>query len=95
MNEKKLGKLRQQVQDLRRKHGKGIRSRELEALASKVGRERHPRGKEPNWVMVDATLRRPPLSIPNHPGDLKPATAKSILDVLDDDIHALAERLEH
>lgn len=93
MDKKKLGKLRQQVQDLRLK--RGIRSRELETLASKVGRKRHPRGKEPTWVMEDPTLRRPPLSIPNHPGDLKARTAESILDALEDDINALAERLEH
>ncbi|MFT3837151.1 MAG: hypothetical protein QM723_09155 [Myxococcaceae bacterium] len=45
------------------------------------------RGKEPTYVSeLPGHL---PLSIPNHPGDLKIGTARSILNTLEQDLEAL------
>ena len=84
----KLKRLRQRIHNLRRRLG-GIKPRELEALAKALGRKRHPKGKEPTWV--SELPGRWPFSIPNHPGDLKKETARSILEDLEADLYALEE----
>lgn len=43
---------------------------------------------------MSTILKAPPLSIPNHPGDLSRFTAKSILDTLEEDLDAIQESLE-
>ena len=89
MEPKKLAKLRQQLNSLRKR--RGLKSRELESLAKAMGRRRHPkRGKEPTWVS-DLVPNTRPLSIPNHPGDLNRFTAGSILDQLEEDLYRLEE----
>lgn len=88
MERTRLKRLRQRIDDLRRRLG-GIKPRELEALAKGLGRKRHPKGKEPTWV--SELPSRWPLSIPNHPGDLKKETARSILEDLEADLYALEE----
>jgi hypothetical protein len=82
-------KIKRELDELRR--GGGQKSaRQIEQLAIRLGRKRHPKGKEPtyfNEILPDL----PPLSIPGHSGDLKPGTAKSILDQLDEDVFRLME----
>ena len=83
MDLKKIRKLRDEIQRMRRRGG--LRPAELENLARSVGRVRHKRGKEPSWVST-VFLGAPPVSIPNHPGDLSKYTARSILNELEADL---------
>ena len=83
MDPKKIRKLRNEIQGMRRRGG--IRPAELESLARSVGRVRHKRGKEPSWVST-VFPEAPPVSIPNHPGDLSKYTARSILNELEADL---------
>jgi hypothetical protein len=79
--------------DQLRRGGGQKSAREIEQLAIRLGRKRHPKGKEPtyfNEILPDL----PPLSIPGHGGDLKPGTAKNILDQLDEDFLRLSEICE-
>jgi hypothetical protein len=89
---RKLKKIKRELDELRR--GGGQKSaRYLEQLAIRLGRKKHPKGKEPtyfNEILPDLS----PLSIPGHGGDLKPGTAKSILDQLDEDVFRLIEICE-
>ena len=66
---------------------------EVETLAIRLGRQKHPTAKEPTYF---STFLRdlPPLSIPGHGGDLRPATAMCIFDQFDDDIVRLNEICE-
>jgi hypothetical protein len=89
---RKLEKIKKEVDQLRRRGGR-MTARHLEQLAIRLGRKRHPRGKEPTYFSTILT-DLPPLSIPGHGGDLKPGTAKSILDQLDEDIFRLIEICE-
>jgi len=61
-------------------------------LAKSLRRYRHKRGKEPTWVS-EVLTDAPPISIPDHPGDLNKYTARSILDQLELDVIAL-EKLD-
>lgn len=88
MDSKGFEKLRREIRELRKSGG--IKSAVLQSLAKRIGRKRHPRGKEPTWVFENPTGRNP-LSIPNHPGDLNKFTAKAILDVLEEDLDYLEE----
>lgn len=84
MDYKKLTKLQTEIEELRNR--RGIKPRELESLAQALGRKRHSRGSEPNWVSaVFPELR--PVSIPHHGGrDINRFTAQSILDQLELDV---------
>lgn len=85
MNRKQLSKLKRELTD-KRKSPYGIKSQVLIGIAKRLGRELCDRGSEPNYVRkVDPALS-PPLSIPNHSVDLKPNTARSIIDQLLDDV---------
>lgn len=85
MNRKKLVDLKSDLMRMRANFAP-IESRLLEKYARAVGRERDPRGKEPNWVRkIDPELT-PPLSIPNHAKPLKAGTARSIIDQLISDV---------
>lgn len=87
MSPKKLKKLRKKIEALRRRGG--ISTGELEAIAQKLGRKRHKRGKEPNWVS-EILLDSFPISIPGH-GSLNKFTARNILDRLEQDVDAIEE----
>jgi hypothetical protein len=90
VNQRKLAKLRRELESLRRRGG--IRSRELEGLAKRMGRERRAqRSGEPQWVNEE--LRWRPLSIPSHPGDMSKGTAGSVLNALEEDLFRLEEEL--
>jgi hypothetical protein len=92
MNRKKLKKLRQQI-DILRRHG-GVKTRELEELAKALGRKRHKRGNEPTWVSEE--LRGSyPISIPSHTTDLNKFTARNILNQLESDLDELEEIYAH
>jgi hypothetical protein len=88
MTKRKLAKLRRQFEALRRRSG-SVRPTELESIAKGLGRKRHDRGKEPTYEWPNA--RRPPLTIPRHPGTLKKGTACNILDQLEEDIELLEQ----
>lgn len=86
---KKVAKLREKIDELRRRGG--IRPSELESLAKACGRIRHKRGREPNWVNQDYRQLRP-LSIPRH-RELNKFTAQSILDQLEIDLDTIEKNL--
>ena len=90
MRKKQIARLRQEIERLRRSGG--VKSRELQELAKSLGRKRHNRGKEPNWVseIFDDVF---PISIPDHPGDLNKYTARGILSQLENDLDKLEETL--
>ncbi len=89
MNQKRLAKLRRDLEGLRRRGG--IKSRELEGLAKRMGRERRPqRTGDPQWVNEELGWR--PLTIPSHPGDMPRGTAGSVLNSLEEDLFQLEER---
>ncbi len=85
MDDRKLGKLRGEVEALRRAPQKASA---LERIAKKLGRELVKRGKEPMWENKEFDELRS-LAIPHHGGkDLPPGTRNSILNQLEDDILA-------
>lgn len=86
MNATKVRRLRRDFESLRGRGG--IKPKEMESLATKLGRKRHSRGSEPNWVS-EVYKDLPPVSIPHH-SELNRFTARSILDQLEQDL----ERLE-
>lgn len=55
-------------------------------IAKKLGRIQDNRGKEPTFIRERDPALSPPLSIPNHPGDIKTGTARSIIDALLSDV---------
>ena len=83
---KKLAELKRELLEIR-KSPHGRKPRLFESMATRVGRVRDNRGKEPTYVRKIDPALSPPLSIPNHGGkDLKSGTARSIIDALLDDI---------
>jgi hypothetical protein len=93
MNRKRLAKIRLEVQALVRSP-QGRKANEFTSLAKRLGRERSKRGKEPTYVKQDDPKFTFPLSIPDHPGDLKIGTARSIAHQLLDDVDTWAQWLE-
>jgi len=91
MTPRKLQKLKLQLDSLRRSQAK---ARDLESLASKLGRKKIKRGSEPTWESeVFAHLY--PLSIPHHGGkDIPIGTRRSIIDRLEEDVLAWETRLD-
>lgn len=70
-----------------RKSPQGRKSDEFVSLAGRLGRVRDPRGKEPTYVRESDPTLSPPLSIPDHGAkDIKPGTARSIIDALLSDV---------
>lgn len=91
MDHRRIKTLRREIDKIRRRGG--IRATELEHLAERIGRERHPRGKEPTWVHPSIPQARPS-SIPKHPGDLNRFTARAILNQLEEDVDMLESMLD-
>lgn len=81
MDQKRLDKLRREIDKLRPKGD--IKGRELRRLAEAVGRKLSPRGKEPTWISERFPNR--PLSIPGHT-KVNRFTAMDILDQLEQDL---------
>jgi predicted RNA binding protein YcfA (HicA-like mRNA interferase family) len=92
MNRKKLQKIKGRVDSLRRSLGT-IRSQDLVRLMKKLGRRRAKRGKEPTYVSDEFPDARP-ITVPSHPGTLKPGTANSILDDIEGDVFLWEEALD-
>lgn len=86
MDRKRLKKLKAELAAIRRSP-QNRKAADLQAIASKVGRELDKRGKEPTWVRKSDPALSPPLSIPDHGGvDLKSGTVRSIVDQLLSDL---------
>src|SRR5579864_4371376 len=84
MNHRTLGKLRRELAQLRRPL-RPHSPRTLESLAQRLGRVMEGGGSHPLWVSQRfPELRAVP--IPHHSVDIKPRTARSILDQLEEDI---------
>ncbi len=90
MNRRKLGKLRKELEQMRRSPQNAAA---LQSLASRLERKLNTtRGKHPNWVSHFDHLY--PVSIPDHGGrDIPPGTKNQILNALEDDILAWDEGL--
>jgi hypothetical protein len=84
MTKSKLDKIRRELRQMRL-HPQGRGASELISLAKKLGRTPSKRGKEPTYIRDGEPALAPPLSIPNHPGDMKVKTVQSIVDQLLDD----------
>ena|SRR3989338_4260452 len=85
MDLKALRKIKRQLQEMY----KSPYNRKPEvfiSIAKQLGRTKANRGKEPNYTRERDPALSPPLSIPNHPGDMKPGTARSIIDALLSDV---------
>ena len=85
MNRKSLTKLKRELTEIR-KSPYNRKSKDFISIATQLGRAIDSRGKEPTYVRSRDPALSPPLSIPNHTGDIKPGTARSIIDALLNDI---------
>ncbi len=86
MDIKSLNKIEKDLTDLL-KSPHGIKSKTLISIAKKLGRMIDNRGKEPTYIRKINPALSPPLSIPNHKGkDLRPGTARSIIEALLNDV---------
>jgi hypothetical protein len=83
MNERKLKKVRREIESLRNASA-NIRPNKLVRVAESLGRRSSVRGKEPTYVSEPFSDLRP-ISIPGHSKALKRFTAENILDQLDED----------
>jgi len=89
MNPRKLRRCEQRLAKLRRSVPS---AKQLEGLATSLGRKRVKRGKEPTWEsMAFSNLR--PVSIPRH-SSLSRFTVGNILSQLEEDIFRYKEMLE-
>jgi hypothetical protein len=93
MNRAQLARIRHDVEDLARSP-KGRKAREFIRIAQRLGRQPVKRGKEPTWIRRDEPAFTFPLSIPNHPGDMKPGTARSITETFFDDLDVWEQFLD-
>ena len=85
MNRSRLPKIERELIEL--SHApRGKKAGVFIALAQKLGRTRVNRGKEPTYERKIDPVFKFPLTIPNHPGDMKPGTARSIIDALMNDV---------
>lgn len=85
MNSKALKKIKLKLQEMERSPY-SRKPADLITIASQLGRIKCNRGKEPTYTRERDPALSPPLSIPNHPGDLKPNTARSIIEALLSDV---------
>lgn len=85
MKPKVLKKIKRQLDEMR-KSPFNRKSDDFILIAKQLGRALDNRGKEPTYVRGSDPALSPPLSIPNHSGDVKPGTARSIIDALLSDV---------
>lgn len=93
MNRRQLAKINKILAELS-KAPRGRKANDFIRIAKTLGRKRAKRGKEPTWIRVADPRLSCPLSIPNHTGDMKPGTARSIVDQLQDDADVWAQWLD-
>jgi hypothetical protein len=93
MNRSRLRKIERELIELSRAP-RGKKAAVFISVAQKLGRVRVNRGKEPTYERRIDPVFKFPLTIPNHPGDMKPGTARSIIDVLLGDVDKWKEWLE-
>lgn len=90
MTPKRLHKIQADLRALRRSQAT---ANQVERIASRLGRRRVNRGKEPVWES-QSFERLFPLAIPHHGGrDLAPGTLRSIISQLEEDVAAWEEWL--
>lgn len=85
MNPKALKKIKRQLEEMR-KSPFNRKSDDFISIAKQLGRVIDNRGKEPTYIRERDPVLSPPLSIPNHSRDVKPGTARSIIDALLSDV---------
>jgi hypothetical protein len=85
VNPKALKKIKRQLKEME-KHPFNRKPDDFISIAKQLGRTKDNRGKEPTYTRERDPSLSPPLSIPNHPGDVKPGTARSIIDALLSDV---------
>jgi hypothetical protein len=85
MSPKSLQKIRKKLQEMY-KSPQNRKSSDFISIASQLGRVRDNRGKEPTYVRSHNPALSPPLSIPNHSREMKPGTARSIIEALLNDV---------
>ena len=81
MNKKKLKKIKRQISEML-SSPQGRKSEDLAGIALQLGRKLFNRGKEPTYVKEADPCLSPPLSIPNHSGEMPTGTTRSILNQL-------------
>jgi hypothetical protein len=93
MTRKRLDQIKQQIAAARRRSNSFS---DLAAIAQALGRKRakgaQARGKEP--AFISTLLNVPPITIPYHGRDIKPGTAKNILNQLEEDVLRFDRLLE-
>jgi predicted RNA binding protein YcfA (HicA-like mRNA interferase family) len=94
VNPKKLAKIRRDIEGLRQRLAT-IKGRELESIVKRLGRRlAGGRGKEPAWIS-DELPHRNPITIPRHGGkDLRPKTARSIIEQCELDLDELEKKYD-
>jgi hypothetical protein len=85
MNRNRLRKIEREVLELNHSP-RGKKAEVFIRIALKLGRVRVNRGKEPTYERNADPVFRFPLTIPNHPGDIKIGTARKIIDALLNDV---------
>lgn len=85
MTPAKLKKIKRQLEEMLRSP-QNRNYKDFVSLAKQLGRTKEKRGKEVNYTRKRDPALSPPLSIPQHPGDLKIGTALSIIDALLSDV---------
>jgi hypothetical protein len=85
MDAKALKKIKRQLKEME-KSPFNRKSSDFVSLAKQLGRVKDNRGKEPTYTRERDPTLSPPLSIPNHSVDVKPGTARSIIDALLSDV---------
>lgn len=93
MDRKKLTRIRREIRQMQ-KSPQGRRANDLITLALQLKRTRFNRGKEPTYIREDSPALTPPLSIPNHPGEMSVGTVRSILNQLAADCDEWEEHLD-
>lgn len=88
MNWRKIAKIKAALEQIHT-HPRGRSSKDFQAIAKQLGRElSSTRNNEPTWVRKNDPELSPPLSIPNHSGDMPIGTARSIAAALLSDIES-------
>lgn len=81
MNKKKISKIKLAIREMHMSP-QGRKSEDLISIALQLERKLFKRGKEPTYVKEIDPCLSPPLSIPNHSGDMAIGTVRSILNQL-------------